>query len=152
MKRIAVLAATLAPRVRPFLKQMCINPFLTTLFRATSIALPLLLLEGCAQSNDIGESLVPPQFRGEWNADIDSCKTGTESSLSIGADSIWFYESQGPLRDIRRRGDLEFTAIAHLSGEGEVWTEPIHFRLSPDGKKLTDLDPEVRGFSRWRCP
>ncbi|WP_201246557.1 DUF1566 domain-containing protein [Halochromatium salexigens] len=97
--------------------------------------------------------LVPALFRGEWNADIAECGTGLgDSSLRISADSIQFHESDGPLTNIERLGDSEFKATALLSGEGEVWSEPIHFALSSDSNTLTDLRSEVGGFSRRRCP
>lgn len=111
------------------------------------------ICSACAQP-DRGEShLVPAAFRGEWNADVAACGTGSsESTLRIGADSIWGYESGGRLTDISRRGDAEFTATAHLSGEGEEWSTRIHLALSADGNTLKVLGPGSRGFSRQRCP
>jgi hypothetical protein len=122
-------------------------------FRTIVSALATMAVVACAQSNSTDSHLVPSPFRGEWNADISACRTGlSDSALRIGADSIWFYESHGPLTDITRRGDSEFTATAHLSGEGEVWSAPLHFGLSSDGNTLTDLRPELGGFARRRCP
>ena len=124
--------------------------FCGTIVLAVSTVVP----SACAQSNDLaGEPLVPSQFRGEWNVDLSACGTDTsDTRLQIGADSIRFWESEGPVTEIKRHGVSEFTATVRLSGEGESWNERLHFRLSPDGKTLIDLRPDSDGFSRKRCP
>lgn len=125
----------------------------TISIRILFVGVVTMAAAACAQPDRAGSPVVPSPFRGEWNTDLAACGTGlSDSRLRIGADSIWFYESRGPLTDIARRGDSEFTATAHLSGEGEVWSAPVHFALSPDGKTLSDLRPGLGGFSRRRCP
>jgi hypothetical protein len=123
------------------------------LSRGKVLALTTLLLSACAQSPVSGEATVPEQFRGEWNADVSACGTDlSDTRLEIQANSISFWESSGPLTEIEQPDASELTATAELSGEGEVWTERLHFRLSPDGRTLTDLRSGASGFSRRRCP
>ena len=132
------------------------NRVASRLLSASRVALVppiVMILAACTQPESADSLLVPEALRGQWNTDVGACGTGrNDSALRIGADSIWFYESRGPLTDIAHRGDAEFTATAHLSGEGEVWSTPIHFALSRDGNKLKDLRPGLGRFSRHRCP
>ena len=111
-----------------------------------------LICAACTQIHRGKSHLVPEAFRGEWDADVAACGTGPrESAVRIGAESIWGYESGGRLMNISRRGNTEFTATAHLSGEGEEWSTPIHFALSPDSNTLKDLTLGARGLVRYRC-
>ncbi len=98
---------------------------------------------------------VPAAFIGEWNSDPKACSTGqNESRLRIGADRIDFYESGGPITAVTLKSPTEVAITATLSGEGETWTDVTSFRLSADGKTLTDasVPGEESPTSRTRCP
>ncbi len=48
----------------------------------------------------------------------------------------------------------EIAIAARLTGEGETWTDITTFRLSEDGRTLTDasVPGEEQPFVRTRCP
>ncbi|HEX6859696.1 MAG TPA: hypothetical protein VF138_05785 [Caulobacteraceae bacterium] len=92
--------------------------------------------------------LTAASFRGEWNSKLEDCGTGNnDSRLVIGADTIAFHESSGPIKSVGIDGRTA-TFTSELSGEGETFDFSRTFRLSEDGKALTDL---ASGLTRQRC-
>jgi len=97
-----------------------------------------------------GPASLPAGFLGEWNATPVDCGTGrNETRLSISADRLEFHESSGPVTSVTAAGELEVSGTVELTGEGETRAQPFQFKLSPDGKALTDADG---GLVRSRCP
>jgi len=95
---------------------------------------------------------IPERFRGEWNQTLAACGTGdNDSAVTIGAHSVQFYESQGPVVRITLVSGTEMSAAVRLRGEGETWQTIYHYRLSPDGEDLIDLG-EGGPVTRHRCP
>lgn len=95
----------------------------------------------------------PPAFQGEWNADLSACGGGgDESRLTIGPDTIAFYESQGEISATRLEADGRLAIEAMMSGEGETWVDSRVFQLSEDGQTLTDVSEGSTGLVRRRCP
>jgi hypothetical protein len=98
------------------------------------------------------QTAVPARFQGQWAASPKQCGAGRgESSLTIGAQQIRFYESAGAIKAAVTRGERELALIAELSGEGETWLAFSHFRLSADQKSLADITGEPE-YVRHRCP
>jgi hypothetical protein len=91
---------------------------------------------------------VPQQFRGDYAADTAACTAaGHVTHLGIDASRIAFHESSGEITAVEHRGnDIDITA--NLTGEGETREATYHFRLSDDGRTLTDTD---HGMARQRC-
>jgi hypothetical protein len=119
------------------------------LLAASSLA--LICAYGTAAAAAERVASVPGPFQGEWMADLKGCGSKSDDSrLEIGADRIRFYESSGPIRAVVVQGDRELALIVELSGEGERWLSFSHFRLSEDGKSLTDVSSEP-AFVRHRC-
>lgn len=94
---------------------------------------------------------VPPRFQGQWGSDQKHCGTDDDSRLTIGAGQIRFYESGGSIKAVVMQGQSDLAVIIALSGEGETWLDYRHFRLSADGKTLTDVTVEPE-LVRHRCP
>lgn len=95
----------------------------------------------------------PPAFQGEWRADLKACGGATdESRLTIGPDTIGFYESQGEISATRLEGEGRLAIEAMMSGEGETWVDSRVFQLSEDGQTLTDVSEGSTGLVRRRCP
>ena len=97
---------------------------------------------------------VPPAFIGEWNSDPKDCGKGHgEGTLTIEAHRIFFYESGGPIEAVTMKAPGLIQIAAKLTGEGETWTDVTSFRLSADGKTLTDasVPGEESPMSRTRC-
>jgi len=91
---------------------------------------------------------IPARFHGEWNTDAAACGSGSnDSRLVIAADTIRFYESSGPVQSASV-DDNELTVVVRLTGEGETRDATYRFRLSADGRTLTDADS---GLARQRC-
>jgi hypothetical protein len=97
---------------------------------------------------------VPAAFIGEWNSDPKDCGKGHgEGTLTIEAHRIFFYESGGPIEAVTMKEPRLIQIAAKLTGEGETWTDVTSFRLSADGKTLTDasVPGEENPMSRTRC-
>lgn len=116
------------------------------------LAALLLLLPSLAAAADLVPS-VPKQFRGEWNQVLSSCGSGDhESALRIDANTIEFYESEGPIKAVVVHGRYELALIAELSGEGETWLATHQFHLSPGMDKLIVGHGSDDEYVRYRCP
>ena len=93
---------------------------------------------------------VPARFLGEWAIDAAACtRPGHESQLSIAADRIAFHESSGTIQSVAG-DDSDLTVVARLTGEGETREATYRFRLSADGRTLTDIGSGT-GMTRRRC-
>lgn len=96
---------------------------------------------------------VPSQFIGEWNARLADCGTGeNDSALRTRKNQIEFYESGGSIKAVVAHGRYEIALILELSGEGQTWITTEHFKLSPNGDRLTSVNQPGDGFVRYRCP
>lgn len=92
-------------------------------------------------------SEIPEGYRGEWIRDVADCRTGaTDTRLVVGAQSLRFHESEGPVEGVRIMGEREIVVRVRLSGEGEARIEERRMILSPHGEALT-----VDGYSRRKC-
>lgn len=99
------------------------------------------------------EAAVPARFQGEWNTVVRECGSAlNDSRLVIGANSIRYHESSGPLRAIVTAGAHELALISELSGEGERWLGLARFRLDATQKKLIDVTDAAHPLVRHRCP
>lgn len=108
---------------------------------------------GAGGSSDLGA--VPAGFIGEWNTDPKDCGKGHgEGTLTIEAHRIFFYESGGDIDAVTQKAPNLIQIAAKLTGEGETWTDVTTFRLSADGKTLTDasVPGEASPMTRTRCP
>lgn len=93
---------------------------------------------------------VPARFVGEWAIDAAACTSpGHESQLGIAADRIAFHESSGTIQSVAG-DDSNLTLVARLTGEGETREATYRFRLSADGRTLTDIGSGT-GMTRQRC-
>jgi hypothetical protein len=91
---------------------------------------------------------VPVKFQGRYAADASACKEGShESRLTIEASRIAFHESSGAITTVSS-GPTEISITARLIGEGETRAANYSFRLSDDGRTLTDIS---NGGIRQRC-
>lgn len=137
---------------------------------ALAVATVLPLIAACSQAPDsvVGEhhspaheavsddghataARIPARFQGEWQRDHPAaCGTADEGRLLVGPESIRFHESVGALQALH--ADHERLDVAlQLRGEGQVWEATYRFRLSDQGRRLTDLS-SGNGMVRLRCP
>lgn len=93
---------------------------------------------------------VPAAFRGRWAADATACgKPADESQLDLQANRAAFFEGSGPIKSVVVDGDV-VTLVAELSAEGEIDETTYAFRLSDNGRTLTDISTGP-GMVRHRC-
>ena len=120
--------------------------------RRLALALLALLTAASTAAARPPAPAVPPEFRGEWNAAPDACGRGTnDSQLRISASRLQFYESGGPVIAVRRLDRRTVRLTGRMTGEGETSVAAWTFRLSPDGRRLTDIS-SGGDFTRFRCP
>lgn len=94
---------------------------------------------------------IPPRFQGEWNRVPADCGSGrNDSRLVLSGDRVRFHESSGRVMSVTRHGEDEVGIAVEMSGEGERWTAHYRFRLSQDGRELTDVG-NGSGWVRYRC-
>lgn len=97
-------------------------------------------------------TVIPAGFQGEWNIVKRDCGTSrNDSGLRIAGKLIQQFESRGKVLSVVTRGKRELAVILESSGEGETWLETQHYRLSANGKELTDARSEAAPV-RYRCP
>lgn len=135
-----------------------------------AVAAMLALLSACSQAPDsvVGEALspanqpapvgngqeaagvrIPRRFHGEWQRDAGNCGKADEGRLLIGPESVRFHESNGTLQALHA-DDERLDVALRLRGEGRSWESTYRFRLSDDGRRLTDLS-SGNGMVRLRC-
>lgn len=92
---------------------------------------------------------IPDRFQGEWQRDARACGNADEGRLLIGPESVGFHESVGALQALHAEGQRLDVAL-RLRGEGQSRDATYRFRLSEDGRRLTDLS-SGNGMVRLRC-
>jgi hypothetical protein len=95
-------------------------------------------------------AVIPSRFRGEWRGPPADCGTGQRGSgLVLWADRMAFRESAGPVLSVTRHQNDEIGIAVALADERGRWTAHHRFRLSDDGRTLTDVGSG--GQIRHRC-
>lgn len=135
-------------------------------------ALALLPLAACSGGNgDSGETpadpaaqsreeppatetlaAIPAAYQGRWDFSEQDCAAETsEMRLTIGPDSVRFYESSGDPQTVTRTGPRTLTMEQRFSGEGDQWDETLGYELSEDGERLTVTTADGSMSIRMRC-
>jgi len=115
---------------------------------ATTFLLTALISVGAAAQT---QQKIPREFQGEWNMRSADCGTAlNDSVLKLSSTKVRYYEMSGPIRGVLKRG-REIALLAEVSGEGETNLHVAHFRLSRDGRTLTDV-LSTPALVRYRCP
>lgn len=137
---------------------------------ATAIAIALAFAAACSQAPDraVGDVLqparedgsgvngrearrasIPGRFQGEWQRDRGACGRAGEGRLLIGPATVRFHQGRGRLQALHAE-DGRLDLALQLHGEGRTWEATYRFRLSDDGRRLTDLS-SGNGLVRLRC-
>ena len=112
-------------------------------------------LAGCANAQQASEDerTIPAKFHGEWNETLNDCGTGNnDSSLTITATEMHFYESDGTVRGAFMRGPYEILIVLDMSGEGSSWMSSFQYTLAGNGQYLSARMDDGSLFVRYRCP
>jgi hypothetical protein len=116
-------------------------------------------IEPPSQGETTAAAAIPAAIQGRWGLgpnDCDPSRSDAKGLLTIGPDSLTFYESVGELRDIRERDDSRIRASFAFTGEGMSWTRDEALRVEDGGKALIrqeygeDGPPGPLRYSR--CP
>lgn len=90
---------------------------------------------------------IPPRFWGQWRTARKSCDDRRDTmGVTISADRLLFYESEGRVKAVRETGPNALTLSADYTGEGESWSRWSSLKLTDRDELLID---DVR---RVRCP
>jgi len=128
------------------------NRALKRLIIATAI---FASLAGCTNAQQVpdDERTIPAKFHGEWNENLTDCGTGNnDSSLTITATEMHFYESDGTVRGAFMRGPYEILIVLDMSGEGSSWMSSFQYTLAGNGQYLSARNDDGSLFVRYRCP
>lgn len=89
-------------------------------------------------------SKIPEKYHGTWDSSSVDCKRNLDDvRVTITADSIAFWESDGKVISIQTHG-ADLVVQLELSGEGETWTDKA--TLSSKGDKVV-----VNGAILTKC-
>ena len=101
---------------------------------------------------------IPQAVQGRWGLVPADCTTkrGDEKGLlTIGPDSLKFYESQGKLGQIAERSDTRIRANFAFTGEGMEWVHDVVLDTQDSGKTLIRQnfgpDAEPGPYKYTRC-
>ena len=98
---------------------------------------------------------IPAAFHGRWGmvpADCTSTRGDAKGLITIGPDSIRFYESVARLTKVTGDYPENFTGTFAYTGEGMTWTRTENLKLTGSSNTLirSESDPPGR-FTYTRC-
>lgn len=103
--------------------------------------------EAPAPAQTASDGQIPPRFWGQWRTNRKSCDDRRDTmGVTISADRLLFYESEGRVKKVRETGPNALTLSADYTGEGESWSRWSSLNLTDKDELLID---DVR---RVRCP
>ncbi len=99
--------------------------------------------------------LIPAAFHGRWGmapADCTSTRGDAKGLITIGGDTINFYESRGKLTKVTLNSPENFTGTFAFTGEGQSWTNSQNLKLTGSSNTLVRSDTDVsQSYSYKRC-
>lgn len=94
---------------------------------------------------------IPAQYRGRWGmvpADCTSTRGDNKGLLTIGPQTLRFYESTAALQEQRPAIATSFAGTYSFTGEGQTWERVVV--LTRNGSKLTRAEGDER-YVYTRC-
>ena len=94
---------------------------------------------------------IPAHYRGRWGrtpADCTAARGFGEGLMTVGANSIQFYESTASLQEQRPAIATSFSGVFSFTGEGETWERVITLTRTGDTLKRAQADGT---FTYRRC-
>jgi hypothetical protein len=102
---------------------------------------------------------IPAAVQGHWGLvpnDCDPSRSDAKGLLTIGPNSLKFYESRATLDMIKESGDSHIRASFQFTGEGMNWTRDEVFDVQDGGKALVRRefgeDASSDALRYTRCP
>ena len=88
---------------------------------------------------------VPARFQGQWRVNRKSCDNPRDTmGVTITADRLLFYESEGKVRAVRDTGQDSLAVSADYTGEGDSWSRWSTLKLTDRDELLIDDVRRVR--------
>jgi hypothetical protein len=98
---------------------------------------------------------IPAAFHGRWGmvpADCTSTRGDAKGLITIGPESIRFYESIARLTDVTGDFPENFTGEFAFAGEGQEWTRTENLKLTGSSNTLVRSEDEPKGsYTYTRC-
>ena len=97
-------------------------------------------------------AVIPAQYRGRWGMNANDCdrsRSDNKGLMTVGANSIRFYESTASLQEQRPAIATSFSGSYSFTGEGQTWERVV--TLTRTGNALKRADSEG-SFSYNLCP
>ena len=109
------------------------------------------------ESEDDSESspptaAIPAQYRGRWGLTANDCAPGRSDAkglMTVGQNSIRFYESRASLQEQRPAIATSFSGVFSFEGEGQSWERVITLTRTGDTLKRAQADGT---FTYRICP
>ena len=122
-------------------------------------AVVALALAACAPLPPAGDAPIPAGLQGRWGlvpADCDPARDDAKGLMTVGPDTLRFYEARARVAAITARSPDRLAARFAFEGEGTTWTREIDFRLVGGGERLirneTGPDAMPGPLTYRRCP
>ena len=96
-------------------------------------------------------SMIPGQYRGRWGMVAADCEPGRSDAkglITIGENTIRFYESTATLKEQRPAIATSFAGLFAFTGEGQSWQKVMTFTRTGDTLKRAE---EEGTFTYKRC-
>ena len=96
-------------------------------------------------------SMIPDQYRGRWGmvaADCDRNRSDAKGAITIGEQTIRFYEAVATLKERRPAIATSFAGLFAFTGEGQNWQKVMTFTRTGDTLKRAE---ESGTFTYKRC-
>lgn len=98
---------------------------------------------------------VPAKFQGTWDFVDGNCSAESDLRLTVGTNSVQFYESTGVVNGFEQPDDNTVILNLAMEGEGEKWEERFRISLVDGGKYLEASEQSGYGagqaMRRKRC-
>jgi hypothetical protein len=124
-----------------------------------ALPLPTAVSTSLSAIDPAAPQAIPAALRGRWGLVPDDCTStrgDAKGLLTIGPDTLTFYESRAKLGQIEEIDDSRIRASFDFSGEGMIWTRDAVLGLKDGGKTLVrreygeDATPGPLRYTR--CP
>ena len=94
---------------------------------------------------------IPAQYHGRWGmvpADCTSTRGDAKGLITVGANSVRFYEAVAALKEQRPAIATSFSGLFSFTGEGQNWEKVMTFTRTGDTLKRAE---EAGTFTYTRC-
>ncbi|NLR72578.1 hypothetical protein HGI47_17005 [Novosphingobium sp. ERN07] len=131
-----VLAACSDPSPEP---DASATPSMAPIVSESEALAPPVAPGASASASSLAETSFPMAMRGRWGmnaADCDPARADNKGLMTVGPNSVKFYESIGEIGVVADRSESVLRAVFDYEGEGMEWKRDARYELSDGGKTL----------------